>query len=226
MNRTVLPIIQTDSDPAVRVNNIAAAGGVAIPTLDNGDLPVFVFIQVAGDTAGTAVCIGPRETAGAGSESTDFPVVVGASGFLLNVKGYGFIGFEEVGSPTNLDLYVTAIHNSSPFSAAVSFAPGTTKRVTVTTTGSSTTIPTLDNGDKPAYLMLQAVIGTGTLVGEAICVNPQDDATAGDIATSIPLVIGTDPLILNVKGNLRIGFELNTVAGTDAFLFMVPLDLQ
>ena len=226
MNRTVLPIIQTDSNPSSRVNNIAAAGGLAIPTLDNGDKPVFVFIQATGDTPGTAVCIGPTELAAPGSESTDFPVVVGASGFLLNVKGYGFIGYEEVGAPSNLDLYVTAIHNSSPFSAAVSFTPASTKRVTATTTGTHTSIPTLDNGDAPVYLMLQSVIGTGTLVGEAICVNPQNDTTAGDIATSIPLVIGTDPIILNVKGKANIGYELNTVAGTDAFLFMVPLDLQ
>lgn len=228
MYRNSLPIIQVDPTPSTRVNTISAVGNVAIPTLDGGLPAKFCYIQATADTRGEAVWISPQIAATNGAKATGIPIVTGSNGLLLHTWGSSHIGYDyDSGrAPAKLRLYITPIHNQDPRMPAIQIEPNSGKQVVATTTGASTTIPTVTGTEEATYTLIQSVLGTGTVVGEAIHVSPEQSAVAGDIATGIPVVFGTDPIILNTHGYTHIGYDLYTAAGTNGFLNLIPLAIQ
>lgn len=225
MNRR-LPVLQIDSSSSTRVNNVlGTSGSFVVPTLDNGDKPKFVYVQSLCDVPGQAVYISPEVSATAAVIATALPIVAGAGGIILDVSGSSHIGYEGDGS-VNLDIYVTPLHNQDLSRMAVSMRPASATQAIVSNAGSSVAIPELFTGVETTYLLCQAVIGNNTNAGDAITVSPEHGAATGSKATGLAIVIGSEPVILNVKGYSHIAYDLAAPVGIDAHLSLVPLASQ
>jgi hypothetical protein len=87
-------------------NVSTTASKVAIPTMENGDLPKFLYCIAMEGTAGNAVFIMPTNDTN-GDSVTGFPLFVdNPIGIIINVHGYSHIGTDATGgSDSTLYLY-------------------------------------------------------------------------------------------------------------------------
>jgi hypothetical protein len=102
------PVITLGVQRGVTTGVIAAAGNIAIPTMSNSALPKYLALTLVDGAIGDWVVISPQPTAINGVAATGFAMnaQLGNQTLILNVHGFGFIGFEDVvGALCKLNLY-------------------------------------------------------------------------------------------------------------------------
>lgn len=105
------PVLSIAPDNAVQTLNVSAVGNVAIPTMERGTLPKYVYICAYGGLATDVVFVTPKTSAADGASATGFPLPIQSnSGVILNVSGYSHIGFDRTGGNT-ADFTIVALED-------------------------------------------------------------------------------------------------------------------
>lgn len=101
------PVISIGSETASQQLLVAAPGNIAIPTMKNGSLPKFLHCSAHTGASSNVITVSPETAATDGDNTTGFPLaVLGNNSVILNVHGFSFIGFDEIGDGTStLQLY-------------------------------------------------------------------------------------------------------------------------
>jgi hypothetical protein len=105
MGKLNFPVISIGDKTGTVELNVAAAGKIAIPTMENGALPKFVHVVLMGAT-GQLVAVCPTVDAN-GAAATGLPLSTdNPEGIILNVHGFSHIGFEDIAGAGTSDLYL------------------------------------------------------------------------------------------------------------------------
>ena len=105
------PVLSIAPDNAVQTLAVAAPGNVAIPTMENGVLPKYVYIVAYGGVATDVMFVTPKTSASDGASATGFPLPIQSnSGIILNVTGYSHIGFDDI-SGGSADFTIVALED-------------------------------------------------------------------------------------------------------------------
>jgi hypothetical protein len=98
--------ISIGEQTGVRVASVAAAGKVAIPTMEGGVAPKFVHVCAVGGTSTNIISVSPTQDTN-GAIATGIPLSpLNPAGMILNVHGFTHIGYEDNGGGENTDLYI------------------------------------------------------------------------------------------------------------------------
>lgn len=105
MGRLNFPALQLGNNKGVVEEGVFAAPGVvAIPKMENGQYPKFLYLATVLGTSRAWVTVTPT-LGGNGAIATGLPLVTGNAGIILNVHGYTHIGTEGSTADCNLHLY-------------------------------------------------------------------------------------------------------------------------
>jgi hypothetical protein len=77
--------------------NVAAAGKIAIPTMEGGGAPKYVYVAALGGTDTNVISVSPTQDTN-GAIASGFPLSPIGPPVILNVHGYSHIGYEDSGA--------------------------------------------------------------------------------------------------------------------------------
>jgi hypothetical protein len=107
MGNRNFPVISIGEQTGTREATVGAAGKIAIPTMESGTKPKFLYCVAIGGTSTNIITISPTQDTN-GAEATGLALTpANPVGVILNVHGFTHIGFDEVtGGDGTTDLYL------------------------------------------------------------------------------------------------------------------------
>ena len=95
------PVLAIATDNGTQTTGVSGAGNIAIPTMEGGTKPKYVYIASYSATVTDVIYVSPQLSATNGAAATGFPLPVqSGNAIILNVTGYSHIGYDGNGDFT------------------------------------------------------------------------------------------------------------------------------